>query len=233
MRIELPILQGTFIKRYKRFLADVQLQDGQIVTVHCPNSGAMTGCAIPGAVAYISDSMNPKRKLKYTLEVIESDGTSICVNTHRANGLVEEAIRADRIKALRGYQDVEREVRYGQEKSRIDLLLRQGESLCYVEVKNVTLGGAHGVVAFPDAVTERGTKHLRELMAMKAEGHRSALVYCVSRTDARAVRPADEIDPLYAQTLKEACDKGVEVYALKAQIKMPELELIMEIPVQM
>ena len=122
MRIEQPILSGEFRRRYKRFLADVLMENGEILTVHCPNSGAMTGCAIPGARAYISDSQNPKRKLRYTLEVIETDTASICVNTHRANGLVEEAIRTGLIPELSGFTTIQQEVRYGSERSRIDLL---------------------------------------------------------------------------------------------------------------
>jgi sugar fermentation stimulation protein A len=191
----------------------------------------MTGCAIPGANAYFSDSMNPKRKLRYTLEVTQTSEATICVNTHRANGLVEEALLAGRIPALAGFDELQREVRYGVEKSRIDLLLSFGDTRCYVEVKNATLGMGDGVVAFPDAVTLRGQKHLRELMHMVEQGHRAALIYCVARTDAKSVRAAQEIDPGYAQTLREAKRVGVEVYALKIVIDLPELKLLEPLPV--
>ena len=231
MRIEQPILSGEFRRRYKRFLADVLMENGEILTVHCPNSGAMTGCAIPGARAYISDSQNPKRKLRYTLEVIETDTASICVNTHRANGLVEEAIRTGLIPELSGFTTIQQEVRYGSERSRIDLLLKMPSHDCYVEVKNVTLDGENGVVAFPDAVTKRGTKHIRELISMVESGHRAALVYCVARTDAVAVRPAHEIDPIYAETLEMGIKRGVEVYALRIDINMPSFRLVERLPV--
>ena len=231
MRIKRPLSKGKLIKRYKRFLADIALIDGTTLTVHCPNSGAMTGCAMPGSAAYFSDSMNPKRKLRHTLEVIETPEVAICVNTHRANGLVEEALLAGRIPGLAGFDEIQREVRYGLEKSRIDLLLLFGEQQCYVEVKNATLGMGNGVVAFPDAVTTRGQKHLRELIHMVEQGHRAALVYCVARTDAESVRAAHEIDPAYAQTLSEAKRAGVEVYALKIVIDLPEMKLLESLPV--
>ena len=164
----------------------------------------MTGCAIPGARAWISDSGNPKRKLRHTLEVIEDQGVHICVNTHRPNALVEEAVANRQIESLAGYTDIRREVRYGHEKSRIDLLLTEGKRRCYVEVKNVTLPGDNGLVRFPDAVTARGTKHLRELRQVVEQGERAVLFFCVSRDDATAFEPAAHIDPLYAKTLMEA-----------------------------
>lgn len=225
MRIDKPMMVGELVRRYKRFLADVRLKNGEILTVHCPNSGSMTGCAIPGARAYISDSQNPKRKLRYTLEILETDSAMICVNTQRANGLVEEAIRHGYIPELDGFLKIEREVPYGVENSRIDLLLRGANTNCFVEVKNVTLGGDAGVVSFPDAVTKRGTKHLRELSSVVDSGDRAALVYCVARTDAVAVTPAWSIDPVYSQTLKDARRRGVEVYALKLEFNLPNLFL--------
>ena len=231
MKLKEPLSKGKLIKRYKRFLADVVLEDGTILTVHCPNSGAMTGCAMPGCTAYFSDSMNPKRKLRYTLEVTQTADAAICVNTHRANGLVEEALVDGHIPALAGFDELHREVRYGIENSRIDLLLIFGETRCYVEVKNATLGVGEGVVAFPDAVTKRGQKHLRELMHMVEQGHRAVLIYCVARTDAESVRAAQEIDPGYAQTLREAKRAGVEVYALKIAINLPEMKLLDSLPV--
>ena len=233
MLIHKPISTGIFKVRYKRFLADILMGDGRLLTVHCPNSGAMTGCAIAGARAYISDSQNPKRKLRHTLEVIETDKVKICVNTHRANALVEEAIRENLIPELGGFTCIRREVRFGRENSRVDLCLEASEGLCFVEVKNVTLSSKNGVVAFPDAVTKRGTKHLRELISVVDDGHRAALVYCVARTDAIAVRPAREIDPDYADTLAEAIRAGVEVYALKISINLPTMRLVKRLPIQL
>ncbi len=231
MQIKQPIAYGTLIRRYKRFLADVTLEDGQILTVHCPNSGAMTGCAKPGSKAYFSDSMNPKRKLRHTLEVVETGDVSICVNTHRANALVQEALIDGRVPELSGFNELLREVPYGQERSRIDILLKFGEQDCYVEVKNATLHLGDGVVAFPDAVTSRGQKHLRELMSMVEHGHRAALIYCVARTDARVVRAAYEIDPKYSELLSKAKALGVEVYAIKIEINVPFMTLTQRLPV--
>lgn len=231
MEITQPMAHGTLVKRYKRFLADVTLEDGQILTVHCPNSGAMTGCAQPGSRAYFSDSMNPKRKLRHTLEVVQTGDVSICVNTHRANDLVEEAPLEGRLPQLSGFSELLREVPYGKEQSRIDLLLKFGHTACYVEVKNATFEVGDGVIAFPDAVTSRGQKHLRELMSMVEEGHRAVLIYCVARTDARAVRAAHEIDPMYSQTLRKAKAMGVEVYALKIEINVPTLRLTEMLPI--
>lgn len=231
MQIQQPIACGTLVRRYKRFLADVTLESGAILTVHCPNSGAMTGCAPPGSKAYFSDSMNPKRKLRHTLEVVQIDDVSICVNTHRANALVEEALVQGLLPELSGFSELLREVPYGQENSRIDFLLKYRDRPCYVEVKNATLYVGNGVVAFPDAVTTRGQKHLRELINMVEQGHRAALIYCVARTDARAVRAACEIDPQYSETLRQAKAVGVEVYALKIEINLPSMALTQVLPI--
>jgi sugar fermentation stimulation protein A len=232
MKITLPLEQGIFLKRYKRFFADIERENGEVLTVHCPNSGSMKGSAIPGASAWISDSGNPKRKLRYTLEIIEDEGVQICVNTQRPNALVEESIRLGVITELAGYDTIKREVNYGEERSRIDLLLSRGDELCYVEVKNVTLGAENGLVRFPDAVTSRGTKHLRELMSMIDHGHRAVLVFCISRDDAQVFEPAADIDPLYASTLIKAKAHGVEILAYRLKIDLPHLDLTMRIPVR-
>ena len=233
MKIDRPLIRGRFIRRYKRFFADIELDSGDCLTVHCPNSGSMKGCAIAGARAWISDSENPKRKLRYTLEIIEDNNEKICVNTQRPNRLVEEAIVNDVISELRGYTRIQREVRYGDENSRIDLLLSTGDSMCFVEVKNVTLPGDRGVVKFPDSVTKRGTKHLRELMTMVDRGHRAALVFCISRTGAMAFEPASEIDPTYTKTLRLADKSGVEILAYQLEIDLPYLTLGCKIPVNL
>ncbi len=233
MQIVQPLLEGVFLKRYKRFFADVERPDGSVITAHCPNSGSMKGCAVPGARAWISDSQNPKRKLQHTLEILEIDGVKLCVNTQRPNALVEEAIRAGRIAELTGYESLRREVRYGEERSRIDLLLERGSERCYVEVKNVTLDLGAGVASFPDSVTARGTKHLRELMTVVEAGDRAVLMFCASRTDTCVVEPADDIDPLYGKTLREAHAAGVEILAYGLEIQPPSLELCRPVEVRL
>jgi len=210
-----PLIKATLIKRYKRFLADVELEDGQVLTVHTANTGSMAGCAIAGTSVWLSNSHNPKRKYLYSWEIASTEsGQKIGINTHLANSLVKEAIEQGWIKELNDYQSIQTEVPYGQEKSRIDLLVTQTSGQpCYIEVKNVTASFEPGVAAFPDAVTARGSKHLRELEWMVQQGYRAILFFCVQREDCQTVRVADEIDPLYAQTLQEVMAKGVEVLA--------------------
>jgi sugar fermentation stimulation protein A len=235
MRYRTPLLEGRFVRRYKRFFADVELPGGEVVVAHCPNSGSMAGCQTPGTRAWVRHDPDPKRKLAYTLEIVESFGALACVNTALPNGLVEEAIRAGVVAELAGYDALRREVKYGLEGSRIDLLLERGASgeRCYVEVKNVTLGDGGPLARFPDAVTERGTKHLRELMAMVAAGHRAVLLFCGGRADARAVGPADDIDPVYGRTLREAAAAGVELLAYRCDVSPEEVRLVERIPVDL
>ncbi len=218
MEFSPPLEIGTLLKRYKRFLADVELE-GKTLTVHCPNTGPMTGCAEPGWQAAVSLSDNPKRKLPYTLEMVNNGTTWIGVNTHQANRLVEEALEAERIEALTGYTRLRREVRYGEEKSRIDFLLEYAEQPdCYVEVKSVTLM-EDNVHLFPDTVTTRGQKHLRELMTLMEQGHRAVMLYVVQREDGDSVfSPAAAYDPAYAKLLQEAAAAGVEVLAYQCEI---------------
>lgn len=237
MQFDPPLIEAIFLKRYKRFFTDVKLADGSTLTVHCPNSGSMKNCQPVGGRAWISDSGNPKRKLRHTLELIEVDGAGICVNTQRPNRLVEEAIVDGTIAELQGYDGIRREVRYG-ERSRIDLLLERGGAAegdeaerCYVEVKNVTMGVGDGVTRFPDAVTTRGTKHLRELMAMVEEGHRAVLMFCAGRSDTRRVEPADDIDHTYGATLREAARAGVELLAYRCVVSPSEVRLVERVPV--
>jgi len=236
MRFDEPLTEVTFLRRYKRFLADVRRADGAELTVHCANSGSMKNCQPEGGRAWISDSKNPKRKLRFSLEAVEVDGAWAMVNTARPNGLVEEAIVAGVIGELSGYERLRREVRYGAERSRIDLLLEDGpadapSARCYVEVKNVTLGVGDGGCRFPDAVTARGTKHLRELMGVVEAGDRAALVFCASRTDTRWVGPADAIDPVYGETLRAAAEAGVEILAYRLQIDPAGARLVERVPV--
>ncbi|WP_067662465.1 DNA/RNA nuclease SfsA [Ferrimonas marina] len=216
MKFSTPLQSARLIKRYKRFLADVIDDQDQEFTLHCPNTGAMTGCAGPGWTVWYSDSQNPKRKYPCTWEWVESDaGHRIMVNTGRANALAQEGIEAGLLAPLANYPQIRREVRYGEENSRIDLLLSaEGKADCYVEVKNVTLLGEEGQGYFPDAVTLRGQKHLRELMAMVQQGHRAAILFVVPHTGIERVAPAEHIDPAYAQLCRDAKAAGVEFYAL-------------------
>jgi len=211
-----PLIFGTLIRRYKRFLADVELDDGTVLTAHCPNTGRMTTCAEPGWRVALSDSQNPKRKHRYTWELVHNEECWICVNTGRANGMAFEAVSNGIIPELAGYAEILREQKFGN--SRFDLLLQNGAKRCYVEVKNVTLLAEDGCYAFPDAVTERGRKHLIELIDVVKAGHRAAMLYVIPRSDGAAFRAAGEIDPAYADALQAAIAAGVEVYAWRADI---------------
>ncbi|HZJ95362.1 MAG TPA: DNA/RNA nuclease SfsA [Thiopseudomonas sp.] len=211
-----PVLEeGRLIKRYKRFLADIECADGSLVTAHCANTGSMKNCMAEGARVWFSRNDDPKRKLKATWELVETPhGRVACINTGRANRLVEEALQAGVISELAGFSELRREVRFGEENSRADFCLMFAEQPVIVEVKSVTLGFADtDVAAFPDAVTARGTKHLRELTALANSGQRAVLIYCVNLSGITAVRAAAEIDPDYAAALAEAKAAGVEVLA--------------------
>lgn len=221
-----PLQTGRLIKRYKRFLADVELESGENITIHCPNTGSMLHCSTPGSRVWFSHSDNPKRKYPHTWELVSvADEHVACINTHRANALVKESLLSGDIEELSGYASVRSEVPYGEERSRIDFLLQDHTNLppCYVEVKSVTLGMGDGLGLFPDAVTSRGARHLRELMAVKAQGERAVLFFCVLHTGIHKVQPADDIDPEYGRLLREAIERGVEVMAYKADISLREI----------
>lgn len=218
MKFDLPLQEGVLIRRYKRFLADVRLPDGTELTVHCPNSGAMTSCSEPGRPVFISDSQNPKRKLRHTLEMIHMGDAWVGVNTANPNRAVTGFIEAGQIPELLGYDRLRREVKYGrEERSRIDILLEDGENgrpRCFVEIKNSTLrSGEHA--AFPDAVTTRGLKHLVELEEVVANGERGVIFFFVGREDCLRMRPADEVDPAYAEALRRVVAAGVEALAYR------------------
>lgn len=205
------------------------------MTAHTANTGAMTGCSIPGSRVWLSRSDNLKRKYPYSWEIVEALPGVLCgINTQLSNHLVAEAVESGVIAELAGYAIIRREVRYGQEKSRIDLLLESDNShnkpACYVEVKNVTLE-RQGVALFPDAVTARGTKHLRELMGVVASGQRAVIFYCVQRNDCREFRPADDIDSEYGQTLRAALSAGVEALAYQAEVDLMGIQLVKRIPI--
>ena len=234
--MKLPALvTGTLIVRRNRFVAEVQLDDGRTVEAYCPNTGSMQGCKAPGSRVWLSPAENPTRKLQWTWELVTAEGstnTLVGLHTGRTNGLVREAIEAQRIPDLAGYARLRSEVRYGSENSRIDLLLEDDHKPpCYVEVKNVTAAVDGGIGYFPDAVTERGSKHLRELMAEVKAGRRGVIFFCVQRDDVNEVRPADHIDPVYGRTLREAVAAGVEALAWGATITPTEICLHRPLPV--
>lgn len=226
------LIEGELLKRYKRFLADVRLPDGTEVTAHCPNTGSMKNCAEPGSRVWLLDSGNPKRKYPLGWELVEIDQQYLaCINTGRANALVKEAILDGVISELEGYDNIRQEVKYG-ENSRIDLLLEsESKAAAWVEVKNVTLLEEDNKGYFPDAVTKRGAKHLRELMAMVAQGDRAVMLFCVPHTGIKQVSPADNIDPEYGQLLREASAAGVEILAYGAEITSEEIKLVTRLTV--
>lgn len=218
MMFEPALKPATLIKRYKRFLADVTLEDGSQTTIHVANTGAMSGCGSKGDTIWYSTSDNPKRKLPLSWEMTEKDGHFICVNTIRANQVVEQALNSGIITELNGFSQLRREVKYGSENSKIDFLLTtDGQVDTYVEVKSVTL--LHqGQGCFPDAVTTRGQKHLRELTELVKEGKRAVLLFCVLHTGIESVQPAAHIDAKYAELFEAAKKAGVEVLTYRPNI---------------
>lgn len=226
-----PLIPGTLIRRYKRFLADVELDDGRVVVAHCPNTGSMKGCAEAGSRVYLSESTNPKRKLAYTWELVEANGCWVGIHTGRANGVVEHAIRKGRIPELDGHASIRREVKYGKN-SRIDLLLETGERKTWVEVKNTTLEQA-GTARFPDAVTERGKKHMEELAKMVKNGDEAAVVFLVHRDDCARFAPADDIDPAYGKALRKAARAGVKLLPYQACVTPKGVTVERRLPVDL
>lgn len=226
MQFDPPLQSARLITRYKRFLADVITPEGDTFTLHCANTGAMTGCATPGDTVWYSTTASATRKYPHSWEITQTaQGHWICVNTLRANQLVREALLRDAIPELSAYSHCQAEVKYGTEKSRIDFLLQaEGKANCYIEVKSVTLL-QNGKGYFPDAVTARGQKHLRELSTIAAEGHRAVLLFAVLHTGIEDVSPAHHIDAQYAELLVQAQRCGVEVLAYQAQISPAEMLL--------
>jgi len=228
MKFDTPLTRGRLVKRYKRFLADVELENGEIVVAHCANSGSMMGLKDEGNPVWLSPNQNPKAKLDWRWEVVEVEGALVGINTSRPNAIVEEAILAGRVPELSNYETLRREVKYGTN-SRIDILLENPDSdtapsLCYVEVKNVTLK-RHNHAEFPDAVTVRGAKHLGELADMVKAGHRAVMFYLVNRNDCTAFRLASDIDPAYATAFDEAIKAGVEVLVYRADLSAEAIEV--------
>ena len=243
MKFVTPLVAGLLIRRHSRFLADVELDCGQKITAHTSNTGSMMGCQEPGSRVWLSVSNNPDRKYAHTWEIIEvsSEGNPVLVgiNTQLSNKLVAEGIGSNVIVDLQGYDAIRTEVKYGEENSRIDLLLTssvktgaegKGGVPCYVEVKNVTLAES-GVASFPDAISKRGAKHLRELISVARAGGRAVIFFCVQRGDVDRVRPADHIDKAYGEWLRRAVESGVEAIAYRAVVTPEEIVLHTKLPV--
>ncbi|WP_416306406.1 DNA/RNA nuclease SfsA [Neptunicella sp. SCSIO 80796] len=231
MKFVSPLIKGKLIKRYKRFFADIELDDGQIAIAHCANTGSMKNCADPGWIAYLSKHNNPKRKLAYSWELVENHQQQIIgINTHNANKLVAEALQNKIISELADYEQIAAEVKYGDENSRIDFLLSApGLADCYVEVKSVTLL-ENGCGYFPDAVTKRGQKHLRELVVMVEQGYRAVLFFAVQHSGIQQVKVADHIDADYATQLQLAINAGVQILAYRCELQQQNYFLDQSVP---
>ena len=231
-----PLLRGRLIKRYKRFLCDVELEDGTIITATCANTGSMKGLVTPGAAVWLSESDSPTRKYAHTWEMVEHDAglgaTIVGINTAHPNRIAAEAIEAGRIAPLKGYANLRREVKYGAN-SRIDILLEDPKKgRCYVEIKNVHFMRETGLAEFPDSVTSRGAKHLDELSTMVAEGHRAVMFFLVQRADASRVTLARDIDRLYGEAFDRALAAGVEALAYRCELSETGIQLSNKIPVR-
>lgn len=225
-----PLDRGVLVSRYKRFFADVMLDDGREITAHCPNPGAMLGLNTPGLPAWVSRSDDPKRKLAHTLELVEADGGLVGINTMHPNRLVAEALTAEAIPELTGYATHRREVRYGTN-SRVDFLLEAPDRApCWLEVKNCHLRRSGTLAEFPDCVAARSLKHLRELTAMVEAGERAVMLFVIQRTDCDAFAACAELDPAYARGLTEAAASGVEVLARACEITPQAVRLAGPIP---
>lgn len=232
MKFENPLHHAVLLKRYKRFLADATMDDGAIITAHCANSGSMLGLKDEGSNIYMSPNTNPKAKLDWRWEMIEVDGALVGINTSRPNAIAAEAIEAQQIAELCGYDQLKREVKYGAN-SRIDILLSNTDNpeLCYVEVKSVTLKRGENA-EFPDSVTARGTKHLNELIEMVKSGHRAVMFYLVQRSDCNVFNIAKDIDPTYAKTLAKAKKAGVEILCYDCELSQTEINIGKKLEIQ-
>ncbi|KPJ99731.1 MAG: transcriptional regulator [Desulfobacterales bacterium SG8_35] len=231
MRFEQRLQSGILIRRYKRFLADIELADGSLLTVHCPNSGSMMGCSKPGSPVLFSRSDNPGRKYPHTLEMIQAGDTLVGVNTSLTNKLVRESLENGVVTDFGRLESIMQEVKTS-DNTRLDFLLQQDGQSIFMEVKNCSLA-ENRVAMFPDAVTVRGTKHLHELAALKNQGHGGAVFFCVQRGDADWFMPASHIDPVYAGTLAQVAEAGVLVIAYQAKISPEEIKITRRLPVKL
>lgn len=227
MEFKDKLVHGILIKRYKRFLADVKLDDGDIVTAHCTNSGSMKSCLENGAEVYLTPVTDPKRKTKFTWEMIKINGDWVGINTGVPNKLAFESISAGIIPGLVGYSSIKREVTF--EDSRFDIYAENDREQCFIEVKNVTMKDGQ-YARFPDAVTTRGQKHLKTLIEVKNRGMRAVMLYIIQRSDVEIFAPANEIDPEYAKLLSEAVAAGVEVIPMQAHVTLSNITLVKQLP---
>ena len=227
MHFQEKLVHGTLIKRYKRFLCDIRLDDGNVVVAHCTNSGSMKSCIETGAEVYLTPVNDPKRKTKFTWEMIKINGDWVGINTGNPNKLAFDAISQNKIPGLQECTTVKREVKFGD--SRFDVFAENETEKCFVEVKNVTMKEGKYAL-FPDAVTTRGQKHLKTLMDVKSEGMRAVMLYIVQRSDVKLFAPAIQIDPEYAKTLNTAVINGVEVIVMQAKVSPEKIELVQQIP---
>lgn len=227
MKYKTPLLQGRLVRRYKRFLADIELDSGEVILAHCANPGSMAGLKEPRCRVWVEHSNNPKRKLKYDWHIIEENVHNVLVglHTHWPNKLVAEALAADAIPELAGYESVRPEVKYGKN-SRIDFLLEsEGRPPCYVEVKSITFSRTQGLAEFPDSPTARGTKHLGELQAMAEQGARAVMLYIIQREDCVRFTIAKDIDPAYETARQRAQKSGLESLAYACKISTQEIRI--------
>ncbi len=232
MKFRPELKNGTFLRRYKRFLADIKI-GAEIVTVHCANTGSMKNCLVENSPCWLYDSKNAKRKYLYTWEIATTvTGHLAGINTLRANGLVAEALKNNVIEELCGYSRVRPEVKHGD--SRFDFMLNghaRSVENCFVEVKSVTFGLEGGLGVFPDAKSDRALKHVNELVKLKASGNRAVMLFCVQHNGIEQVMPADDIDPRYGEALRSAHEKGVEIIAYRAEVSSTEIIITSKIPV--
>ena len=232
MRFEQPLVEGTLLRRYKRFFVDVRLRDGQQITVHCDNPGSLLGCSEPGSRVLLSVHSGSERKFKHQLEIVFAGRTPVGIHNGRPNSVVAEAIHDGRLPELAGYASLKQEVPYGRA-SRVDLLLAgNGLRPCYVDVKNVTLAD-NGVAYFPDAVTDRGTRHLAQLTDMIREGKRAMVIFVAQRADVCRFKPADHIDQEFGQALRDAMARGVEAVCYRTKVTRKGIELDEKLPIEL
>lgn len=235
LKIEQPYVEGRLIKRYKRFLADVELANGEVITAHTPNTGAMLGCAEPGSRVWLYDTGNPKRKYLYSWDLVEDlSGNLVGIHTTRANKLVHEAIEHGVIPELQGYSQIQSEVKFHDSNTRFDFFLSGGDQTkpCYLEVKSVTAKRNNATAIFPDAVSIRGKKHLIALVEAIQRGYDAVIFFCIQREDVQTFSPASEIDPEYTSALNHAIEAGVQVLAYKVKISPTEIVIDSVVPVQ-
>ena len=231
MQFNQELQTGKLVRRYKRFLADIELENGEILTVHCPNSGSMLGCSEPGSAVIISRSDNPARKYPHTLEMVQADSVWVGVNTSLTNKLVREALEKAIVKEFGNLDSIVQEVKTSAN-TRLDFVMEQKGKLIYLEVKNCSLT-VEGAAMFPDAKTARGTKHLVELASLKRQGNMAAVFFCVQRGDADYFRPAHHIDPIYAETLAKVAAEGVMVLAYGADVSPKGITIARKLPVKL